>query len=206
MFLFGGIMKTIVISAALAALGAAAQAASYTYEFTATYDTRLAGSADDSTFTDTIGALPGITGTIVLSDVVTLTPGGKTVYEAPIVDFVGIDEGQFVLPSAIDVLAAGDIKTFTTLSIAPSTSKNVFSLILSGLTPQDYPASIDFTKLTSATLTFATLANIDSRSETLDEVAFTLTSFDLVTPVPLPAGLPLLAAGLFGLGLLRRRA
>jgi len=97
-------MKTLLLAAALGMVSTAALAATYTYDYSASFSSRTYDAARVS-LTDTIQAMGTITGQITLDDTVIIESSPNQIrYVAPIITIDGIDMSLFErLPSSLTV-------------------------------------------------------------------------------------------------------
>ena len=205
-------MKSLIIVAAATLLATGAQAASYTYEFTATFVARLTGSADSSSFTDTVATFANITGTITFFDQV-ISAGNPATYIAPAVTFDQFAVSEFdgaptVLSIENDNSFLGE-DTIVAVGDLPAGDNFGFSLVDfqgTALMSSALPANLNLSDFESSTFSFSTIERSHPlQPVSIDFVLYDITSLTPLSDIPLPASLPLLGAGLAGLTLLRRR-
>nr|WP_309503282.1 VPLPA-CTERM sorting domain-containing protein [uncultured Roseovarius sp.] len=217
-------MKTLLLAAAFGMVSTAALAATYTYDYSASFTSKLYDAPDRDSLTDTIQAMGTITGQIIFDDTVLRVDSPRIIrYAAPIVTIDGIDMSLFErLPSSLLVRNnTGNADTVTTSHLGYGSGtvnggKDTLNITFSDFTQTvlsdaslptrfnlgDWNSSYSYLSLNSFVYTYG--APGSSFSER-DRVTFQFDSLTPVTPVPLPAGIWLLSAGLAGLGMVRRR-
>ncbi|WP_272002918.1 VPLPA-CTERM sorting domain-containing protein [Roseovarius sp. ZX-A-9] len=214
-------MKTLLLAAALGMVSTAALAATYTYDYSASFSSRTYDATRVS-LTDTIQAMGTITGQITLDDTVIIEFSPNQIrYVAPIITIDGIDMSLFErLPSSLTVYndsANSDALRVGTPSYSSdmdgryinSLSFNFLDDSKTALSDASLPISLNLGDWRDSILYVDSLhysRGVPSSTYTeRDRVTFQFDSLTPVTPVPLPAGIWLLSAGLAGLGMVRRR-
>ena len=207
----GNIMKSLIIVAAATLLATGAQAASYTYAFTAEFN-GIALRTDADTFIDTVATFSTITGTITLFDLVAFA-GNPATYIAPVVTFDQFAVSEFEgAPTWLFIENDGYLGKDTIGTLGGTVEGDNFGFSLvddqgSALMSAAVPANLNLSDFEAADFFFSTIDRSNPQlPRSLDFVLYSITSLTPLSDIPLPAGLPLLGAGLLGLGLLRRRA
>lgn len=211
-------MKSLITATLLSLVTMPASAAILSFDFEAEF---LSFSADDDsvdTVADLVGALligTTLTGTLTIDD--TFLSGDASIreYTPGSISFDQIDASAYVPFTRTRVINGGtdQVDLFTELDTYPIgevvSSVQIFLRDFEGGFVGDtgFPTAIDLDELETRQIAF--LGNITGEGFARERVDYEFTSISaptVISTVPLPAGLPLLAGGLVLLvGLSRRR-
>lgn len=213
-------MRICIATACLALLTVgAAQAKTYTYNFTANAPERKFNADAEASLADDVLALYGpggsiaeMTGSITFDDTVVSIDGAITTYAPTVFQVDGLDLSA--LWPGLETRAGGATTDFigTLSDITSTTPMDAVDLIMQDDDNTAFGGGVPFANLDLADFETALLLFYNPRVDpanpstafTGDRVDFTLTSLTLQA-VPLPAGLPLLLGGLGAMAVIRRR-
>ena len=212
-------MRTAIFAAAMAVLAGTAQAATYTYNFSAEFGGYSITDGDGaSTLADTYAAFSTITGTIKFDD--TPIGSGSTFsdYAPAILDIDQFNMSEFErLPEKTrlrnDDPVFGDAITTTFQGVGTSDPFGLYDRISlqiidesqTAFSDTSFPTAIDLADFNIPLILLNSSLKDASGLHTLDQTRYVFTELELVSEVPLPAGIWLLGAGLAGLGTIGRR-
>ena len=213
-------MRIALIAAAVATWAGTAQAATYTYNFSADFGGYLTTDGDSaSTLTDTYAAFATITGSITFDDTLigVMTPT-LTDYEPAVIDIDGFDMSEFErLPTRTrirnDDPSFGDSITTTFAGVNSSDPNGLYDILSlqfvdsskSVFSDTSFPTLIDPADFEISVIRMYSSEKHADGDSLLDDITFNVTDLELVSEVPLPAGIWMLGGGLAALGALRRR-
>ncbi|MEM6635477.1 MAG: VPLPA-CTERM sorting domain-containing protein [Pseudomonadota bacterium] len=222
-------MKTITAALAVCAICAASAAHAVTYYFEAALDIDESSPDIPGSVVDIAAAFPVITGTLTFdqsSKLPLVFPLDAAAYDAPVLlvdqfNTAGLTAGPSggtTLYDDVEVISGDIIDAVFTgnngLTGLPAGIYEQFAFSISDdtnsvLGDTDLPVVTDFSDWTAGTLSFSVSDWSGSTFNASEFVIFEVTDFTTVPPgvgvIPLPAGLPLLAVGLIGLGAAARR-
>ncbi len=202
----------------VALAGIPAAASTLTYSFTAEHAFGTAADDTVDTIADVAESLIGttLTGTITLDDTFLSGDAVGRVYAAPSITIDQMDLSG-VLPFSSTILQNGEtgFDAYSLVTDLPATSGDVVSQIYAALRDTDgtilgntgFPPLPALSEFEFTVLAF--IGNVTGEVNARERVDYRFTSLTRLPDnpvVPLPAGLPLLLAGIGAFALVRRRA
>ncbi|WP_272005452.1 VPLPA-CTERM sorting domain-containing protein [Roseovarius sp. ZX-A-9] len=202
-------MKPIILSILTSLLAIPAHAATYTYDFTAAFESR-SGTNAASTIVDTAAGFSTLSGTLVLDDTLVSAAATSATYGPASITINEFAIGAAGTLDGTRVDNIGGFDQFVGLNDVPSDGQyyDRISFIIRDSTAAAFSSTVFPNPLVLADFDAPTMLFTSSTTASARErIDFRFTDLTVRAPsaVPLPAGLPLLLGGMGLLALVRRR-